>query len=160
MNKKNLISFIKNKLAADLEFAIAAAKSTLDAATNEESKPENEYDTRGLEASYLAGAQAKRVAEIEEVIYLFEHGSFNTSNLTEKIAVGSLVGLEGSEGKKTFVLLMPKGGGQLIKFEGQSIQLITVQSPLGEAIVGLKTGDSAEVETGSTYQEYEIISIE
>ncbi len=50
-----------------------AALATYEAATHEESKPENEYDTRGLEASYLAGAQAKRTAEIEELLIILKH---------------------------------------------------------------------------------------
>lgn len=159
MEKQNLINFIKETLEKDLKIAIEVAKATLDAATNEESKPENEYDTRSLEASYLAGAQAKRVGEIEEVLYLLEHLAVKNYSAADKIAVGALIEVQSSN-KRSFMLLMPKGGGQIIKFEGHTIQLITVQSPLGEALVGLQVGDSAEVETGSTYKEYEIISLQ
>lgn len=68
MLKKKLIELICAQLEKDLQTAIAAAVATYEAATHEESKPENEYDTRGLEASYLAGAQSKRAGEIEELL--------------------------------------------------------------------------------------------
>jgi hypothetical protein len=159
MDKSRLLEHIKAQLKSDLEMAIAAAHATLDAATNEESKPENKYDTRGLEASYLAGAQAKRVADIEEVLYLFHQTHVRNFKEDEPIAVMALVEVEHNE-KVSFVLLMPKGGGQIIQFEGQAIQVITVHSPLGKALVGLRASDTATVETGrSGTKIYDIISV-
>ena len=66
MKKQELISAFITQLERDLVTMKEAARNTLQAATHEESKAENEYDTRGLEASYLAGAQSKRAAEIED----------------------------------------------------------------------------------------------
>jgi hypothetical protein len=50
MNKAMLVEAICKQLEVDLEAMKVAAKATHDAATNEESTPENEYDTRALEA--------------------------------------------------------------------------------------------------------------
>jgi Transcription elongation factor, GreA/GreB, C-term len=158
LDKLKLLDHIKAQLRSDLELAIAAAKTTLDAATNEESKPENKYDTRGLEASYLAGAQAKRVGDIEEVLYLFNQTQIRNFKSGESISVMALVEVKLS-GKISFVLLMPKGGGQIITFEGQVIQVITTHSPLGKALVGLQAGDTAMVESGKTNRTYEILSV-
>lgn len=72
MDKKKLVAAICTQLELDLETQKAAALATYEAATGEESKAENEYDTRGLEASYLAGAQAKRVGEIEELLTIYK----------------------------------------------------------------------------------------
>ena len=66
LDKAKLVETILKSLEKDLEVLREAEKSTREAATHEESKPENEYDTRGLEASYLAGAQSKRIIETEE----------------------------------------------------------------------------------------------
>jgi transcription elongation GreA/GreB family factor len=159
MDKTQLLLHIKTQLKSDLEMAIAAAHATLDAATNEESKPENKYDTRGLEASYLAGAQAKRVAEIEEVLYLFNQTHIRNFKEDETIAVMALVEVALND-KVSYFLLMPKGGGQIIHFDGQNIQVITVLSPLGKALVGLRAGDAATVETGKAGTKiYEIVSV-
>src|SRR5690606_28022446 len=67
--KQEILAALRIQAEAELTQLKAAAAATHDAATNEESKPENQYDTRALEASYLADAQAKRVMEMEEVLH-------------------------------------------------------------------------------------------
>jgi len=158
MDKHQLIAFLKSQMQADLELAIESARITLDAATNEESKPENKYDTRGLEASYLAGAQAKRVGEIEEVLYLFKQTQIRDFKPDEAISVMALVEVS-LDDKISFVLIMPKGGGQVIQFDGKAVQVITTYSPLGRALIGLRSGDSAQIESGKGTRVYEVISV-
>ncbi|MGZ5278690.1 MAG: hypothetical protein ACXWC9_02035, partial [Pseudobdellovibrionaceae bacterium] len=91
MNKQVLIQKIVVHLEKELVALKEAAIATYEAATNEESKPENEYDTRGLEASYLAGAQAKRVGEIEELIFIYKDLHVRSFSPDESIASTALV---------------------------------------------------------------------
>src|SRR5688572_10642274 len=123
MNKIQLITQICEMLEQDRLRLKEAARATYEAATHEESKPENEYDTRGLEASYLAGAQAQRVQETEEVLFLFRALEKNLQNgravKSEKVVATSLVEVEHNN-KKSFVLVMPKGGGIMLKFDGEA----------------------------------------
>lgn len=157
--KKELLQFLIEQLEKDHVAALEAAKATYDAATNEESKPENEYDTRGLEASYLAGAQAKRVAAIEELIYICKH--LDLPKFDENTAIGPTALVEVDlDGKKSYVFLVPKAGGQALKFQGRSILVITPSSPLGEALIGLKAGDVAIVDSAQQSREYEILSVQ
>src|SRR5690606_41710128 len=51
------------KLREDANAMLAAAQATREDATHEDNKAENKYDTRGLEASYLAEAQARQAEE-------------------------------------------------------------------------------------------------
>ncbi len=51
MDKKLLFQSLKNEIDKQLHLAVDAVQVTLDVATHEENKPENKYDTRGLEAS-------------------------------------------------------------------------------------------------------------
>jgi transcription elongation GreA/GreB family factor len=159
VDKKKLIEEILKKLESERLVLIEAARATYEAATHEESKPENEYDTRGLEASYLAGAQAKRVTDIEEMIAFCRN--LQVKNFTHKTPIGAsaLVQVD-YNGKKSYVFLMPKGGGTLVLFEGKNIQVIAPNSPLGTSLIGLKTGDVAMVETETDVKEYEILSVE
>lgn len=159
MNKQNLVKSICEKLEADLLILQDAARATYDAATNEESKPENEYDTRALEASYLAGAQAKRVGEIEELLFVFKNLEIKSFKNTDAILSTALVEVE-SDDKKSFVFLMSKGGGIQLHIESMFVQIITPHSPLGEALLGLKVGDVAVVESAKKILEYEILSIQ
>ena len=158
MTKKELITeFVKN-LEAEMAVLKAAALATHDAATNEESRPENQYDTRALEASYLAGAQAQRVSEIEEVLMLFHNSNFKDFAREEAIAMTALVTLK-MDSKTSMLLLMPKGGGISCAVRGETVQIVTPTSVLGETILGLHAGDTAEFEVGDRVRECEIISV-
>lgn len=158
VNKKALIEHITRQISDELAAITQAAKNTYDVATHEDNKPENKYDTRGLEASYLAGAQAKRVADMKEVLAIFENLPIKSFTGSSLISATALVEVS-LNNKVSFVLVMPKGGGQSAQFEGRLIQVITVDSPLGKALIGRRTGDLIEIETGSARREYEILSI-
>ena len=158
MNKADLVKALIENLEQELLLLKAAARATYEAATHEESKPENEYDTRGLEASYLAGAQAKRAGEIDEVISMFKTTSMKSFASDEMISSTALVLVE-SKGKKSLVLIMPKGGGVRLAHQGHDIQVITPHSTLGEALLGLKCGDTAEIELNGQMREYKILAV-
>lgn len=158
MDKKKFVSFVQKQLESDYETLKKAALATYEAATHEESKAENEYDTRGLEASYLAGAQAKRLAEIEELFTLFKFIQLKDFAAADPIAATALVEIS-LKGKRSFVFLSPKGGGMNVAFEGQIIQIITPNSPLGEALLDLHAGDTAMVGSGDREIEYQILSV-
>lgn len=158
MDKKKLVETIKAQLENDLTVLKQAALATYEAATHEESKPENEYDTRGLEASYLAGAQAKRIREIEEILVILKHLDVKDFTSHDRINSTALVEVQHS-GKHNFFFILVKGGGISVKFEGRNIQVITPNSPLGEALLDQKNGGVAVVETGDQVREYEILNV-
>jgi len=158
MDKKKLIESIISQLEVELSAAKATAKISREAATNEESRPENEYDTRALEASYLAGAQSKRVVEIEDVITVYKFVQIKNFRADEAISSTALVEVE-LDGKSSYLFVMSKGGGLNFKFEGKNIQIVTPNSPLGETLLGLHAGDTASVEIGATVKDYDIISV-
>lgn len=158
MDKKKLIKLIAEQLEKDLLAAKEAAFATYQAAIDEESKPENEYDTRGLEASYLAGAQSKRVAEIEELAYIYKDLEVKSFTAKDKISSTALVEVD-LNGRRSYIFIMSKGGGLIMNVDGFAIQIVTPTSPLGEALLGLKVGDTAVVENGDKVREYEILSL-
>ncbi len=158
MNKQTLLSMLIAQLESDLMMTKEAAQATYEAATNEESKPENEYDTRAVEASYLAGAQAQRASEIDRALSLFRNIELRNFTNQEPIAATALINLSLKD-KKSSIFLLPLGGGTVVKFEGQTIKVVTPISNLGEALLGLRTGDVAEVKVGAQTLEYEILGI-
>lgn len=143
---------------SNLQTAYDAAQSTYDIATNEESKAENKYDTRGLEASYLAGAQAERVADIKSTLASYENLVVRAFTDESKVALTALIEIS-SNGKNSLVFLMPKGGGQNIEFEKQQIQVITPNSPLGKNLIGKEVGDIFQISAADKLRDYEILKI-
>ena len=63
-SKESLKRDLVRLLAADLETLERAQQAAIEGATHEEAKPENDKDTRALEASYLARGQAMRLEEL------------------------------------------------------------------------------------------------
>ncbi len=158
IDKKELLQKIITQLEAELVLIAEAAKNTYDIATHEENKPENEYDTRGLEASYLAGAQAERVSEMKNTIVLLKALKIKDFSDSDAIAFSAIVEAE-SDGKTQWMFVLPSGGGIKIKFAEQLIQTVTPNSPLGEALIGLFVGDVAAIDAGQKQKEFEILSI-
>ena len=158
MDKTGLFKHFRNKIAEELVAITEAAKNTYDIATHEENKAENKYDTRGLEASYLAGAQAQRVSEMKDVLMIFENFKIRDFSPKDVIANTALVEVSLND-KTSFVLIMPRGGGQTAFFEGQAVQVITPESPLGQILIGKQVGDLVTLTAGQKIREYEIISL-
>lgn len=70
--KALLFDAIREELRAQLLRLKQAAQEAHAAATDAGSKAESKYDTRNLEASYLASGQAKQVEELADALRLFE----------------------------------------------------------------------------------------
>lgn len=158
MDKKALVEKIIEKLEDERTALAQAARATYEAATHEESHAEDQYDTRGLEASYLAGAQAKRVAELEQFILMVRFLDVKNFAGDAPITATALVELD-HDGKISWCFLLPSGGGMNVDFNGIPIQIITPKSPMGEALIGRHAGDVALVDTGRETREYEIVSV-
>jgi hypothetical protein len=158
MNKQKIVEAIILEVEKELAVAISAAKSAHEDATNEESKPENQYDTRALEASYVARGQAKRVAELREA--LFEYKNLTLKDFLKDTGISStaLVEVE-SMGKRSLLFYMSKGGGFSIVVDGVRVQVVTPSTPLGEALLQMKEGESILVELGNSEREYEILKV-
>jgi transcription elongation GreA/GreB family factor len=157
MNKKELIHLLQVHLAQELAHLLDAARAAHEAAIHEESKPEDSHDTRSVEASYLAGAQAQRAAEIQQQITMYKFMPVRDYGKGDAICPGSLVELELKK-TRAFYFIAPQGGGLVTTLDGKPVQVITPQSPMGEALLGKKVGDTVEVEIRDSTREYKIIS--
>ena len=140
MNKRALIKKIVARLTDELEVYFRAAQASRAEATHEQSKAENKYDTRGLEASYLARGQSKQAAEIQDAIAAFEKLDACKFGVGEPIDVGALVEME-SSGEKSAYFIGPRAGGTEVLYDKREVLVITPQSPLGEQLLGRKQGD-------------------
>ena len=140
MDKTLIFKTLIHEITQNLQAALTAAKNTYDIATHEDNKAENKYDTRGLEASYLAGAQAERVRDLKETLTVVSNLIVRKFNNDDKIAITALVEVH-CDRKTNWVFLLPKGGGQNITLQGQNIKVITPESPLGHLLIGKKQDD-------------------
>lgn len=117
----------------------AAHADTLAAATHEEAKPENDKDTRALEQSYLARGQAARVEALQVGVRALEAMAVGASGGV--VGLGALVEAE-EDGEARLYFVAPEGGGT--RLAKGAVLVVTPKSPLGEALVGKRAGDSSE----------------
>src|SRR5262245_31268953 len=110
MNKRTLIKKINSHRVDELELYTRAARAAHAEATHEQSKAENKYDTRGLEASYLARGQSRQAAELEAAIAAFEKLEVRKFGAHDGIDIGALIELE-TDGEKAFYFIGPRAGG-------------------------------------------------
>ena len=159
MNKRTLIQKIISKLNEELAVYFRAAQASRAEATHEQSRADNKYDTRGLEASYLARGQSKQAAELESSIVEFEKLDTRKFSAGEGAAVGALVQLEmGSE--VSFYFIGPRAGGTEVVQEKQEVLVITPQSPLGAQLMEKKQGDRLQLLLAGKKQPARIVSVE
>lgn len=160
-----LRSFIAlfEKEAATLD---ESAKAAHEAATHEESKAEDQHDTRGIEASYLAGAQSARVEELKLMIFEYKSLLDAQTKSMNQVQVGALVRIqmltgEGGKPKGAPIqaLYAPKGGGSTIESPKGTISVITPNSPLGEILFELEAGSEVTLESKAGDRHYRIESV-
>ncbi|MEM9236433.1 MAG: transcription elongation factor GreAB [Verrucomicrobiota bacterium] len=138
--KSDLLQRIRDTLQAQLERLSQAAKEAHDAATDPGSKAEGKYDTRSLEASYLASGQARQVDEAAEALRLFATLSLPDFELDDAIDAGALVELD-IDDEPVHYLLVPAAGGLTIEDQGREITLLTPASELYRKLLGCRVGD-------------------
>ena len=159
MNKRAIIQKITAKLVAELEVYFRAAHASRTEATHESSKAENKYDTRGLEASYLARGQSKQAAELEAALAEFEKLGTKKFAAGDAITVGALVELAHG-GENAIYFLGPRAGGTEVLHDRKEILVITPQSPLGEQLLGKKSGESLQLKLGNEIRAAKILRVE
>jgi transcription elongation GreA/GreB family factor len=158
MNKPAVIQAIVTKLGEELAVYLKAAQASREEATHESSKAENKYDTRGLEASYLARGQSRQAAETEQNVEQFQKLVVRAFGPHEAIDLGALVELDGKDGR-AFYFLGPAAGGTEVLHEKQEVMVITPPSPLGQQLLGRKQGERVRLSLGGSQRDYRVVSV-
>jgi len=158
MNKTVLLEQIVAALGESLEVLERAARASHAEATHESSRAESKYDTRGLEASYLAGGQARQAMEIIDSIKMYQSLATHDFAPGELIDLTAVVKLE-TDSVPALYFIGPKSGGVEVNYEGDEITVITPQSPLGQNLVGKKAGQAWTVKAGGSIVKYKIVKV-
>ena len=158
MDKRVLIKKILAQLTEELAVYFRAAHAAHAEATHEQNKAENKYDTRGLEASYLARGQSRQALETKAAIAAFEKLTPRKFDADEPIELGALVEVEQRSERKLY-FIGPKAGGTEVVHENREILVITPQSPLGEQLLGKKSGDRLQLNLTGVRDSYRVILV-
>jgi len=159
MNKQQVLHRIIERLEIDLDVAIRAAQTAYETATHEENIAENKYDTLGLEASYLAAGQARRVEEIRQSLTLYKTLVLKPFDEARGIQPGDLIVLESVSGVEQHLFLGPDAAGLKITVDETLITVITAKAPLGQNLLGKFDGDEVEISVNGSRQSFEVMRV-
>lgn len=160
MNKNAVYLLMLEKLEVDLDVLQRAAQTAYEAATHEENVAENKYDTLGLEASYLATGQARRVEEIRQALKHCQAMNLAPCNAAHGIQIGALVNLQAENGSEQWLFLAPDAAGLKLNHDGHTITVITPRSPLGAALLGKQQDDEVWINVGGVTQGFTVCVVD
>lgn len=150
-------------LLRDVEEALAvmekAAQTAREAAAHPEMRPENDKDTRALEAGYLASGQSARAAELKRQVGELRALRPRAFSDRDRIEVLALVEVADEDGRLNRYFLAPTGGGKRLSTAAGSVTVLTAGSPLGDALLGRACGDVVEVVLAGKPRELEVIAV-
>lgn len=156
MDKHALRQLIVDRLAEDFDVLQRAAQTAYETATHEENVAENKYDTLGLEASYLATGQARRMEEIRQALGLYQQLTLRDYDEQRGIQVGTLVSLETEDGQVQWLFLGPEAAGLKVHLGERLITVITPRSPLGQTLLGKFEDDEVAIVVNAIHQTFTI----
>lgn len=158
MNKQIIVERIVAALEAELEGYLRSARAAHAEATHEQSKAENKYDTRGLEASYLAHGQSRQALEVVQALEHYRSLTPREFGAQEAIGLGAVVELERA-GERSVYFIGPYAGGTEVECEGREVLVITPQSPLGKQLTGRKQGEEMQIRIGKGSERYRVAEV-
>lgn len=159
MNKYLLIEQLLDILRAELVSTLDAVNQARDHAVHEQSKPENQYDTLALEASYLAHGQSVRAAELQRQMTVLKHLKFTEYVPDTTVVVGTIVQIKDVAAHIQWLWLLPVCGGIVLHYEDIGITTITPDAPLGHKILGCYAGDEFSLRLGQNVKSFEIMAV-
>lgn len=164
IDKSALLLALRGHLEQELSQLLKAQRSTQEGATHEESRAENDKDTRALESTYLARGLSERVAQLENGLKATLGLKPRTFGADDPVALGALVAVELGP-QEAFYLVAPAGAGARLnlpthlELKSQHVQIVTTKSPLGQALLGKYVDDDFEVQTPQGRREGTITAI-
>jgi len=154
---KEILKDIVQKLQQQLITAQNASQDAHNNATHSETVAENKYDTLALEAAYLAHGQSIRIKELYAAIA--EYQNLPLPQHRNCVQMGNLVEIARANGKQQRVFIGPCHGGLKLGDSRGDILLITLATPLAQAIIGKQRGDEVELLVAAKSQQLIISEI-
>jgi transcription elongation GreA/GreB family factor len=157
--KKKLIARLIAHVEGEMATMRKAALDAAEGATHAEAKPENDKDTRAIEASYLAAGQAERFRQLEASLKVLKGLDLPELPKGAIIIATAGVTLEDDDGALTRFLMLPSFGGVVLDLDGKKVQVVTPPSPLGTALLGRSQGDVIELRGKAGRRELTIVDV-
>ena len=149
MDKTEFFNHLLETLREECRKAVDASKDAAAYATNEESRAESQWDTQGLEASYLAAGQAGQARQCAEMIETLQSERDELVGPRQTISLGALFSCE-MGGATEWFFFAGVAGGQVVPTQCGEVTVITARSPLINRLRQLRAGDRFRLPNGES----------
>ncbi|OFZ85671.1 MAG: hypothetical protein A2603_16765 [Bdellovibrionales bacterium RIFOXYD1_FULL_55_31] len=109
-------------------------------------------------ASLMEARDFSRAEEMKGLILMYRFLPKRTYGAEDVVCPASLVEME-LNGVRAFYFIAPRGGGLVTSVDGLPVQVITPQSPIGEAVLGRRAGETVRIELRDGVREYRIVGM-
>ena len=142
-SRTEFLTRLNEVVLAELEAVERVSSVTREEVTSDETRSEGKYDTRATEASYLARGQAWMIAELRQLMSWCSQLS-EAPPSERRACLGSLLHVETVTSALYF--LAPVGGTTVFVQE-KTVRLVSPESPIGRALLGLEIDDETHFES-------------
>lgn len=149
MDKSQFFNRLIETLREECMHAIQASKDAAEYATDEESRPESQWDTQGLEASYLAAGQASQAKQWAADVEELQSEREDLLKPRTRVALGALFSCD-LAGTEEWFFFAGVAGGHVVRMEQSEVTVITAKSTLASSILGKKVGEEFTLLNGLT----------
>ena len=160
--KQRLLDQLRAQVDTDLEALVRRQRAEQSGATHSESRAEHAKDTRATEQSYLARGLAERVESLQRTSEVLSQLDLRTFSQGEPIAPTALVRLETLDEAAPHAtwFIIPAAGGFDLQSGAERVRTVTPISPVGQALLGLNSGEEVTIRTPAGERRFEVRSVE
>lgn len=158
MDKKNLIEkviMIFQEKAEETKKSFELARQEVIAAP---SAMQSKSDTTKFQMSRLAENLFNTYQQIQRCVSSLRE--IDMSKEYKAIKIGALVNIEENKSKSYYFILPSDCGNQIIELERQEVNTIAVRSPIAQALLNKKVGETVNVRVPAGIRTFRIIEIE
>ncbi len=160
MDKIDILEILVNSIQTEFDHAKVTFESTKKLVQSGDLKAESKWDTRAIEAGYLASAQEARLKQLELELNLLKNIKNHIKNKSDIIKAGSIAFVDVDGDERCYFVTQKTGGHKLkIKNYEFEIHVISLDSPMGNELSGLSNDDSFEFKLNGKIQDCEIIEV-
>ena len=156
IRRHHVFAALTAAVAEELRAMEAIRNDTVHEATDADNRAENKYDTRSLEASYLAAGQAERVVALRQQRDLLV--ALSEREATPRMGMGGVAHLV-RDGVEAWWVLLPSGGGVRAALGDGEARIVTPQSPAGRALLGAEEGDDVSFSAAGRPVTWELVAV-
>jgi transcription elongation GreA/GreB family factor len=156
-DKQLLIEKLGEKISGKSRIVSQAAEKAKQETIEAEGRMQTRYGSSKEETGYLADGLNLRRMELDKATR--DLGLIRVVNGNETVGNGSLMRLQSQSGEIENYLILPYGGGEELETNGDTVTVVTPNSPIVRLALNKRKGDIFKLGTGAHSTKYKVVEV-